>query len=130
MQVNLEPQKIRAITPLALAVAAFLAVLLLSLPLAAQQTGPLPPPPAYSAPTPTPAPQPGYTPAPAPRLARRPPSRRFRQTRLRSLPIKLFRNSPRANSTLRKSGTTTPTRKLWSSKRSTTTLASPTANIG
>ncbi len=63
MQVNLETQMKRAIKLSALAGAAFLAALL-SLPLAAQQTGPLPPPPAYSAPTPTPAPQPGYSPAP------------------------------------------------------------------
>src|SRR5271169_4473392 len=38
----------------------------LSLPLAAQQTGPLPPPPSYSAPTPTPLPQPRSNPATAP----------------------------------------------------------------
>jgi hypothetical protein len=42
------------------------AALFSSLPLAAQQTGPLPPPPSYSAPTPTPLPQPRSNPATAP----------------------------------------------------------------
>ena len=65
MQVNLGTQMNRANTHVALAAAACLAALFLALPLAAQQTGPLPPPPAYSAPTPTPAPHPGYAPAPA-----------------------------------------------------------------
>jgi len=50
--------------PSALTLAVFSAALLLSSPLAAQQTGPLPPPPTYSAPAPLP--QPGSAPASAP----------------------------------------------------------------
>ena len=51
-----------AVTPSFLAAAFFLS---LPLPLAAQQTGPLPPPPSYSAP-PSPLPQPGSAPASTP----------------------------------------------------------------
>src|SRR5579864_8073214 len=50
-----------------LTLAAFSASLFLSLPVAAQQTGPLPPPPTYSAPTPLP--QPGSAPTTAPHQA-------------------------------------------------------------
>jgi hypothetical protein len=54
----------KVFAPITLTCALFSAVLFLSLPLAAQQTGPLPPPPTYSAPTPLP--QPGSAPATAP----------------------------------------------------------------
>src|SRR5208282_942877 len=51
----------------ALPLAACSAALFLSLPLCAQQTGPLPPPPSYSAPTPAPLPHSGGSaPATAP----------------------------------------------------------------
>jgi hypothetical protein len=61
-----ETQTNKIFCPAVLILAACSAALFLSLPLHAQQTGPLPPPPTYSAPAPAPLPRSGSAPATAP----------------------------------------------------------------
>ena len=66
MQHIIETQSNKIFSQAVLTLAACSAALFLSLPLHAQQTGPLPPPPTYSAPAPAPLPRSGSAPATQP----------------------------------------------------------------